>query len=116
MGAGTANQAALIRALVKPQPPPPLRKPFGPLLTGYHGNCETQRIGGALTLESHSFRVLTLMKDTSPLAPVITASCSQRTIRSMSSPSFQWRYLSTEQNSWRSGSTRTLVLRRTPHL
>lgn len=35
------------------------------------------------------------MKDTSPLAPVITPSCSQRTIRSMSSPSFQWRYLRT---------------------
>lgn len=46
-----------------------------------------------LTLESHSFRVLMLMNDTSPLAPVITPSCSQRTIRSMSSPSFHLRYL-----------------------
>lgn len=46
-----------------------------------------------LTRESHSFRVLTLMKETSPFAPVITPSCSQRTMRSMSSPSFHLRYL-----------------------
>lgn len=48
-----------------------------------------------LTLESHSFSVLMLMKDTSPFAPVITPSCSQRTMRSMSSPSFHLRYLQT---------------------
>lgn len=46
-----------------------------------------------LTLESHSFSVLMLMNDTSPLAPVITPSCSQRTMRSISSPSFHLRYL-----------------------
>lgn len=34
-----------------------------------------------------------LRNDTSPLAPVITPSCSQRTIRSISSPSFHLRYL-----------------------
>lgn len=40
-----------------------------------------------------------LMKDTSPLAPVMTPSCSQRTIRSMSSPSFHLRYLQSQQGA-----------------
>lgn len=53
-----------------------------------------------LTLESHSLSVLMLMKDTSPLAPVMTPSCSQRTIRSMSSPSFHLRYLQGQPDSF----------------
>jgi len=70
-----------------------------PAIPGMSGSSEAVRASFGilffLTLESHSFRVLMLMNDTSPLAPVITPSCSQRTMRSMSSPSFHLRYLQT---------------------
>lgn len=71
-----------------------------PAVPGVSGSSELVRasfgISFFLTLESHSFSVLMLMNDTSPLAPVITPSCSQRTIRSISSPSFHLRYLPTK--------------------
>ena len=70
-----------------------------PAIPGMSGSSEAVRasfgISFFLTLESHSFSVLMLMNDTSPLAPVITPSCSQRTMRSISSPSFHLRYLPT---------------------
>lgn len=70
-----------------------------PAVPGMSGSSEAVRasfgISFFLTLESHSFSVLMLMNDTSPLAPVITPSCSQRTMRSISSPSFHLRYLPT---------------------
>ena len=45
------------------------------------------------TLGSHSFKVLILIKDSSPLGPSIMASCSHLTIRSIPSPRFHLRYL-----------------------
>lgn len=78
---------------------PPDVCPILPAVPGTSGSSEAVRasfgISFFLTLESHSFSVLMLMKDTSPFAPVITPSCSQRTMRSISSPSFHLRYLPT---------------------
>lgn len=65
----------------------------GPLLVVYR--LSEALFSLYLTRESHSLSALMLMKDSSPFAPVITPSCSQRTIKSISSPSFHRRYLQT---------------------
>ena len=48
------------------------------------------------TLESHSLSVFILMNCVSPLEPIMTPSCSHRTIRSMSSPMWYLRYLTSD--------------------